>query len=66
MPQVAADAFIGVSPTLAIFPGAAIALAVFGANLLVGALRDVLDPGCGKPDSRVCSACCQRVMRLGF
>lgn len=44
MLRVAADAFIGVAPTLAIFPGAAIALAVFGANLLGDALRDVLDP----------------------
>jgi peptide/nickel transport system permease protein len=44
MLRVAANAFIGVSPTLAIFPGVAIALAVFGANLLGDALRDVLDP----------------------
>jgi len=44
MLRVAAGAFIGVSPTLAIFPGTAIALAVFGANLLGDALRDVLDP----------------------
>ena len=44
MLRVAADAFIGVAPTLAIFPGLAIALAVFGANLLGDALRDVMDP----------------------
>jgi peptide/nickel transport system permease protein len=32
------------SPWLAIFPGMAISLAVFGVNLLGDALRDVLDP----------------------
>jgi peptide/nickel transport system permease protein len=32
------------SPWLAIFPGIAISLAVFGANLLGDALRDVWDP----------------------
>ena len=44
MLRAAADAFISVAPSLAIFPGAAIALAVFGANLLGDAMRDVLDP----------------------
>ena len=44
MLNVAAQAFVGVAPWLAIFPGVAIALAVFGANLLGDALRDVLDP----------------------
>ena len=44
MLRAAADAFINVAPTLAIFPGTAIALAVFGANLLGDAMRDVLDP----------------------
>ncbi len=32
------------SPWLALFLGAAISLAVFGANLLGDALRDTLDP----------------------
>ena len=44
MLRAAADAFISVAPSLAIFPGVAIALAVFGANLLGDAMRDVLDP----------------------
>ncbi len=44
MLRAAADAFISVSPSLAVFPGVAIALAVFGANLLGDAMRDVLDP----------------------
>lgn len=44
MLNVAAQAFVGVAPWLAIFPGVAIALAVFGANLMGDALRDVLDP----------------------
>jgi peptide/nickel transport system permease protein len=32
------------SPGLAIFPGIAISLAVFGTNLLGDAIRDILDP----------------------
>ena len=32
------------APWMAIFPGAAISLAVFGFNMLGDALRDVLDP----------------------
>ena len=44
MLNVASQAFVGVAPWLAIFPGVAIALAVFGANLLGDALRDILDP----------------------
>ncbi len=36
--------FFNASPWLAIFPGIAISLAVFGVNLLGDALRDVLDP----------------------
>jgi peptide/nickel transport system permease protein len=32
------------SPWLAIFPGIALSLAIFGVNLLGDALRDVLDP----------------------
>jgi len=44
MLRVAAQAFVGVAPWLAVFPGLTIALAVFGVNLLGDALRDVLDP----------------------
>ena len=44
MLRAAADAFISVAPSLAVFPGVAIALAVFAANLLGDAMRDVLDP----------------------
>ena len=33
-----------VAPRLSVFPGAAIALAVLGFNLLGDGLRDVLDP----------------------
>jgi len=44
MLTVAAESFHGVAPWLAIFPGVAIALSVFGVNLLGDALRDVLDP----------------------
>lgn len=44
MLTAAARAFVAVAPWLVIFPGVAIALAVFGANLLGDALRDVLDP----------------------
>ena len=36
--------FLYYYPWLAIFPGIAISLAVFGANLLGDALRDKLDP----------------------
>ena len=36
--------FIQMAPWLAIFPGVAITIAVFGFNLLGDALRDVLDP----------------------
>ncbi|MFH1140399.1 MAG: ABC transporter permease [Chloroflexota bacterium] len=36
--------YMGRSPWLAIFPGIALSIAVFGANLLGDALRDVMDP----------------------
>jgi peptide/nickel transport system permease protein len=39
-----AQTFMLLRPTLAIFPGAAIALAVLGLNLLGDGLRDLLDP----------------------
>jgi peptide/nickel transport system permease protein len=39
-----AQTLLTIRPTLAIFPGAAIALAVLGLNLLGDGLRDVLDP----------------------
>jgi len=39
-----AQTFLQRSPWLAIFPGAAIAVAVLGFNLLGDGLRDVLDP----------------------
>jgi peptide/nickel transport system permease protein len=39
-----AQTLLEIRPTLAIFPGAAIALAVLGLNLLGEGLRDVLDP----------------------
>jgi peptide/nickel transport system permease protein len=39
-----AQPFLRLAPTYAIFPGAAIALAVLGCNLLGDGLRDVLDP----------------------
>jgi peptide/nickel transport system permease protein len=39
-----AQTFMGTSPSLAIFPGFAIALAVMGFNLLGDGLRDILDP----------------------
>ena len=43
------------APWMALFPGAAISLAVFGFNMLGDALRDVLDPrlrgGGGRPVS---------------
>jgi peptide/nickel transport system permease protein len=40
----AAQQYVWRAPWMAIFPGAAISLAVFGFNLLGDALRDVLDP----------------------
>jgi peptide/nickel transport system permease protein len=43
-----AQTFMALRPTLAIFPGAAIALAVLGLNLLGDGLRDLLDPRTGK------------------
>jgi ABC-type dipeptide/oligopeptide/nickel transport system permease subunit len=36
--------FMVVAPHVAVFPGAAISLAVLGFNLLGDGLRDVLDP----------------------
>ena len=39
-----AQTLMALAPTLAIFPGLAIALAVFGLNLLGDGLRDALDP----------------------
>ena len=39
-----AQGFLRVAWWLALFPGLAISLAVFGANLLGDALRDMLDP----------------------
>jgi peptide/nickel transport system permease protein len=39
-----AQSFLSLSPWFALFPGAAIALAVLGFNLLGDGLRDVLDP----------------------
>jgi len=39
-----AQTYLKVQPLLAIFPGAAIALAVFGFNLLGDGLRDLIDP----------------------
>jgi peptide/nickel transport system permease protein len=44
MLSMAATNYISVAPLLAILPGVAIALVVFGFNLLGDALRDVLDP----------------------
>ncbi len=44
MLTLAASKYIEVAPWLAIFPGVAIALVVFGFNLLGDGLRDVLDP----------------------
>ena len=40
----ASQSFVVGSPWLAIYPGVALALVVFGSNLLGDALRDVLDP----------------------
>ena len=39
-----AQNFLQLSPWFAVFPGAAIALAVLGFNLLGDGLRDLLDP----------------------
>jgi peptide/nickel transport system permease protein len=39
-----AQNFLGMNPGFAVFPGAAIALAVLGLNLLGDGLRDLLDP----------------------
>jgi peptide/nickel transport system permease protein len=39
-----AQPFLRMAPTYAIFPGAAVALAVLGCNLLGDGLRDLLDP----------------------
>jgi peptide/nickel transport system permease protein len=39
-----AQTYLRVQPLLAIFPGAAIALAVFGFNMLGDGLRDLVDP----------------------
>jgi peptide/nickel transport system permease protein len=39
-----AQSMIYLQPTLAVFPGLAIALAVLGLNLLGDGLRDLLDP----------------------
>jgi len=36
--------YVRTAPWLVIFPGIAISLAVFGANLFGDALRDILDP----------------------
>ncbi len=44
MLSLAATNYISIAPLLAILPGIAIALVVFGFNLLGDALRDVLDP----------------------
>jgi peptide/nickel transport system permease protein len=38
------QAFLGMNPWFAIFPGGAIALTVLGLNLLGDGLRDLLDP----------------------
>ena len=44
MLNLGAATYIEVSPWLAIFPGVAIAVIVFGVNFLGDALRDVMDP----------------------
>jgi peptide/nickel transport system permease protein len=44
MLSVSASEYAQKAPWLVLFPGVAISLAVFGANLLGDALRDVLDP----------------------
>ena len=40
----AARSYMGLSPWMAFFPGAAIMLVVLGFNFLGDGLRDVLDP----------------------
>ena len=44
MLQGGAEEYAESAPWMAIFPGLAISLAVFGFNLFGDALRDVLDP----------------------
>ena len=44
MLQGAAQTYVRLAPWLGVFPGLAIAIVVFAANLLGDALRDVLDP----------------------
>ena len=44
MLQGGAEAYATTAPWIAIFPGLAIMLTVFGINLFGDALRDVLDP----------------------
>ena len=44
MLQVASQNYVTISPWLAVFPGAAIAMVVFSWNMLGDSLRDVLDP----------------------
>ena len=41
------------APWLAVFPGLAISLVVFGFNFLGDALRDLLDPACARIDHRL-------------
>ncbi len=43
-----AQAFLGMNPWFAIFPGGAIAVTVLGLNLLGDGLRDLLDPKLGR------------------
>jgi peptide/nickel transport system permease protein len=43
-----AQTFLAAAPSLAIYPGAAIAVAVLGLNLLGDGLRDLLDPRLGR------------------
>ena len=44
MLRTEARTYMGEAPWLAIFPGLALSLAVFGFNMLGDALRDLLDP----------------------
>jgi peptide/nickel transport system permease protein len=44
-----AQPFLRLAPTYAVFPGAVIALAVLGCNLLGDGLRDVVDPKLPRP-----------------
>jgi ABC-type antimicrobial peptide transport system permease subunit len=44
MLQGGAEEYASTAPWIAVFPGAAIALTVFGFSLFGDALRDVLDP----------------------